>query len=183
MNDLILFNGTALTMDNADTEVPHAVIEVRGGRILSITSDPKYRPPASISSIDANGGWILPGFINAHTHVGMTLLRGVADDLPLRPWLEDQIFPREKKFGGPDFVRMGTQLAAAELIRNGITTINDMYYFEDTVASTLHEVGMRGVLGQAVIEIGGVEELDQILERLEDFVEGVKAYPTIFLPI
>jgi len=177
--NLMIYGGVALTMDAGLTELKDAVIEVENGKIKTMSSQPGYQPPAGVNALKAHGSWILPGLINGHTHVGMTLLRGVADDKPLRPWLEETIFPLEKKFGTTDFVYWGTKLAAAEMIRAGVTTINDMYYFEEHAARAIDEVGMRAVLGQTVIEISGVEQMDSIFKKLQDFVEKMKSYPTI----
>ena len=103
-------------------------------------------------TIDAKGALMLPGFINGHTHVPMTLLRGLHDDVTLDDWLRKYIFPAEAKNVTEDFVRWGTRLAAAEQIRSGVTTFADMYYFEDAVAEETKAAGMRGVLGETFLD-------------------------------
>jgi 5-methylthioadenosine/S-adenosylhomocysteine deaminase len=95
---------------------------------------------------------VLPGFINGHTHVPMTLFRGLHDDVTLQDWLYKYIFPTEAKNVNDEFVRWGTRLAAAEQIRAGVTTFADMYYFEDAVAEETKAAGMRGVLGETWID-------------------------------
>jgi 5-methylthioadenosine/S-adenosylhomocysteine deaminase len=102
--------------------------------------------------IDARGKLVMPGFINGHTHVPMTLFRGLHDDVTLDDWLRKYIFPAEAKNVTEDFVRWGTRLAAAEQIRSGVTTFADMYYFEDAVAEETKAAGMRGVLGETWID-------------------------------
>ncbi|PYU06995.1 MAG: amidohydrolase, partial [Acidobacteria bacterium] len=102
--------------------------------------------------IDARGKLILPGLINGHTHAPMTLLRGLKDDVTLDVWLQKYIFPAEAKNVNENFVRWGTRLAALEMIRGGTTTFADMYYFEDAVAEEVKATGMRGVLGETVLD-------------------------------
>jgi 5-methylthioadenosine/S-adenosylhomocysteine deaminase len=101
--------------------------------------------------IDRPNALLAPGLINTHTHAGMSLFRGVADDLKLQDWLNNFIFPAEAKNVSPDFVRWGTRLACLEMLLSGTTTFTDMYYFEDIVAEATKEAGMRGVLGETVI--------------------------------
>src|SRR5260370_20050728 len=102
-------------------------------------------------TIDAHGKLILPGFINGHTHVPMTLLRGLRDDVTLEEWLTKFIFPAEAKNVTEEFVRWGTRLAAAEQIRGGVTTFADMYYFEDAIAEETKAAGMRGFLAETIL--------------------------------
>ena len=97
----------------------------------------------------------MPGLINTHTHAPMVLFRGLADDLALMDWLQKYIFPAEAKTVSPEFVRVGTRLAALEMIESGTTTYADMYYFEDEIARATNAAGLRGVLGQTVIQFPG----------------------------
>lgn len=103
-------------------------------------------------TIDLPGQVLLPGLVNLHTHAAMSLLRGYADDLPLMRWLSERIWPAESSHAGPDFVRAGTLLACAEMLRGGITTFNDMYFYPDAAAEAARKLGMRAVLGMVVIE-------------------------------
>ena len=102
--------------------------------------------------VDARGRAVIPGLINGHTHVPMTLFRGIADDLDLNEWLTKYIFPAEAKNVTEEFVRAGTQLGLAEMIRGGTTTYCDMYYFEDAIAEETERAGVRGLLGETVID-------------------------------
>jgi 5-methylthioadenosine/S-adenosylhomocysteine deaminase len=151
--DLIVTDGTIVSMDSARTIYNDGAVATKGDAIVAIGSRAdiasKYR---AHQTIDAKGGLILPGFVNGHTHVPMTLLRGIHDDVTLNDWLYKYIFPAEKKNVNEDFVRWGTRLAAAEQLRSGVTTFADMYYFEDAVAEETKAAGMRGVLGETFID-------------------------------
>jgi 5-methylthioadenosine/S-adenosylhomocysteine deaminase len=130
-----------------------ASIAIKNDSILAIA--PRAEIEAKFTTtrtIDARGKLILPGFINGHTHVPMTLFRGLHDDVTLNDWLYKYIFPAEAKNVNEEFVRWGTRLAAAEQIRSGVTTFADMYYFEDAVAEETKAAGMRGVLGETFID-------------------------------
>ena len=102
--------------------------------------------------IDAAGGLILPGLINAHTHAPMVFFRGLADDLDLMEWLEEVVFPAEAEHVDQELVRWGTRLACLEMLRGGITTFVDMYYFDDTIAEEAERCGMRAVVGETLID-------------------------------
>lgn len=151
--DLIVRGGTIVTMDERRRVIEDGAIAVRGGRILMVGTsaeiDAKY---AARETIDARGKVVIPGLINGHTHVPMTLFRGLADDLDLNEWLTKYIFPAEAKNVTEEFVRVGTRLGLAEMIRGGTTTYCDMYYFEDAIADETSKAGVRGVLGETVID-------------------------------
>jgi 5-methylthioadenosine/S-adenosylhomocysteine deaminase len=140
-------------MDGTRTIYDDGAVAIRGDTILALgpnsTITARY---TAAQTIDAEGKLVLPGFINGHTHVPMTLLRGLHDDVTLDDWLRKYIFPAEAKNVTEDFVRWGTRLATAEQIRSGITTFADMYYFEDAVAEETKAAGMRGVLGETWID-------------------------------
>ena len=114
----------------------------------------------------------MPGLINTHTHAPMVLYRGLGDDLALMDWLQKYIFPAEAKTVSPAFVRTGTQLAALEMIRSGTTTYVDMYYFEEEIARATKEAGLRGVLGQTIIEfpVADAKTPADALARAEAFI-------------
>ena len=151
--DLVVKNGTVVTVDAQRRVIPQGAVAVQGGRIAAVGPQPEidasYR---GRDVLDAGGGIMIPGLVNAHTHAPMVLFRGVADDLKLMQWLQDYIFPAEKNNVTADFVRAGARLAALEMIRSGTTTFVDMYYFEDQVAEVCKEAGLRGVLGSTLIE-------------------------------
>ena len=145
--------GMVVTMDGNRSIDDDGAVAVNGDSIIDV--GPRAEITAKYEgrqTIDARGKLILPGFINGHTHVPMTLLRGLHDDVTLNDWLYKYIFPAEAKNVNEEFVRWGTRLAAAEQIRSGVTTFADMYYFEDAVAEETKKTGMRGVLGETFID-------------------------------
>src|SRR5712691_8743769 len=151
--DLIVSGGTVVTMDGARRVIGNGAIAIKAGRIEAIGRagdiDQKY---AAREVINATGKVVVPGLINGHTHVPMTLFRGLADDLDLQEWLTKYIFPAEAKNVTEQFVRAGTRLGLAEMIRGGTTTYCDMYYFEDAIADETVKAGLRGVLGETLID-------------------------------
>ncbi len=151
--DLIISGGTIVSMDENRTIYRDGAIAVVGDAIAAIGPradvEHAYR---GRKTIDASGKLVLPGFTNGHTHVPMTLFRGLHDDVTLDDWLHKYIFPAEAKNVNEEFVRWGTRLAAAEQIRSGITTFADMYYFEDAIAQETKAAGMRAVLGETFID-------------------------------
>src|SRR5216683_1062275 len=151
--DLLVLGGTLVSMDKERRIVPDAGIAVLGGRIVAVGSrgdiSGNYSAP---EIINAAGRLIVPGLINGHTHIPMTLFRGLADDLDLQDWLTKYIFPAEAKNVSEEFVRAGTRLGLAEMIRGGTTTYCDMYYFEDAIADETAKAGVRGVLGETLID-------------------------------
>ena len=125
--ELLVHGGTLVTMDVELRIIPQGAVAVDAGRIVGVGPEAELSPrfePAE--SLDAEGGLIVPGLINAHTHAPMVLFRGIADDLRLMSWLQDYIFPAEAKNVTPAFVRAGTRLAAVEMIRSGTTTFVDI---------------------------------------------------------
>ena len=151
--DLIIRGGTIVTMDGSRRVIENGGVAIKGGRIVAVDDtadiDRKY---VAREVINGTGKVIIPGLINGHTHVPMTLFRGIADDLDLQEWLTKYIFPAEAKNVTEDFVRVGTRLGLAEMIRSGTTTYCDMYYFEDAIADETFKAGVRGVLGETVID-------------------------------
>ena len=148
--DILIRNGTILTMDKENTVIPDGSLIISGDTIRFVGTE--YEAPMDAGkTLDAEGGLILPGLINSHTHAAMTLFRGLADDLPLMDWLNEYIFPVESKMDA-DFVRVGTLLACAEMIMSGTTTFCDMYLFEDEVARAAREAGMRCLVGEVLYD-------------------------------
>ncbi|HYL64757.1 MAG TPA: amidohydrolase [Candidatus Methylomirabilis sp.] len=153
--DLLISGGTVVTMDPSRHLLENGYVIVKGDTIVAVGQGRPQMPGGPIftkQTIEAKGALILPGFINGHTHVPMTLFRGLRDDVTLDEWLRKYIFPAEAKNVTEDFVRWGTRLAAAEQIRSGVTTFADMYYFEDAIAEETKAAGMRGVLGETLLD-------------------------------
>lgn len=149
--DLLIVNGTIVTMNPERRIIQKGIIGINNGVIEVISDASLGRWPAK-RTINAAGKVIIPGLINTHTHVPMTLFRGISDDLDLNDWLTKYIFPAEAKNVDEAFVRAGTRLGLAEMIRGGTTTYCDMYYFEDAIAEETKKAGMRGVLGETIIQ-------------------------------
>jgi len=151
--DLLVLGGTIVTMDGSRRVIDDGGIAVANGRIVAVgTRSEIERTHTSQQTIDATGKLVTPGLINGHSHVPMVLFRGLADDLDLQEWLTKYIFPAEAKNVTEDFVRVGTRLGLAEMIRGGTTTYCDMYYFEDAIADETAKAGVRAVLGETVID-------------------------------
>ena len=149
--DILITGGTVVTM--AGPNIERGSVVIRGGEIVDVGPsseiDKKY---TARTVIKAGGHAVTPGFVNAHTHVPMTLFRGIADDRELMDWLTNFIFPAEGKNVDREFVKWGTRLAAAEMIRSGTTTFADMYYYESDIARETKAAGLRGVLGETLID-------------------------------
>ncbi|MEZ5289198.1 MAG: amidohydrolase family protein [Vicinamibacterales bacterium] len=172
---LVIANATVVTVDADNRVIAPGSIAIEGNRIVAVdTADAIAARYASHEIIDMKGQIVLPGLINLHTHAPMVLYRGLADDLALMDWLEKYIFPAEAKTVSPDFVRVGTRLAALEMIRSGTTMFVDMYYFEEEVAAAVKEAGIRGVLGQTIIQFPVPDAPTPAagLERTEAFIKA-----------
>lgn len=180
--DLLLTNAVVLTMDEKFNQYAPGAVAVRGDSILAVgeQSDILARFNAS-QTIDCAGKVVMPGLINAHTHVPMTLLRGLADDLRLDVWLLGYMMPVEREFVSPDFVRLGTQLACAEMIRSGVTTFADMYYFEEDIAKATAEAGMRALCAQTVLKFPTPDaaSYEESLAMARDFIHRWRGHPLI----
>lgn len=152
--DLLITGGAVVTMDGERQVFDNGFVAIRDGRIVDVgdAADLKTKSYRTKQTIDARGKVVLPGLVNAHTHIPMVLFRGIADDLNLQDWLTKFIFPAEAKNVTREFVVAGTQLGLAEMIRGGITTYADMYYFEDAIAEETKRAGVRAVLGETVID-------------------------------
>jgi 5-methylthioadenosine/S-adenosylhomocysteine deaminase len=151
--DTLIHNGIVLTVNPVFDIFSPGFVGIRGGRIAGLGPvDPDTARPRAETCIDARGGIIMPGLVNTHTHLPMTLFRGLADDLPLETWLNDHIFPAERRHITPATVAWGARLACAEMLLSGTTTCCDGYFLEDQVAAAVAESGMRAVLGQGVID-------------------------------
>src|SRR5207249_5503487 len=146
----LLINATLLTLDRSFTIHRSGAVAIAGDSIAAV--GPGAETYIAAQTIDCTGRVVMPGLINAHTHVPMTLLRGLADDLRLDVWLMGYMMPVEREFVNPDFVTLGTKLGCAEMIRSGVTCFADMYYFEESVAEAAASAGMRALCGQTVLK-------------------------------
>ncbi len=151
--DLVIHDATIVTVNASFEIIPDGLLCIKAGKIQRIEPMPSNKSlPAAKESIDAAGGLIMPGLVNTHTHLPMTLFRGLADDLALDIWLNKHIFPAEGAHINPDNVRWAALLACAEMLLSGTTTCCDGYFLEDQVAGAIRLSGMRAVLAQGVID-------------------------------
>ncbi|MBU1181564.1 MAG: amidohydrolase, partial [Proteobacteria bacterium] len=186
--DTIIHNGTIVTVNRAFDVINDGFICIKNGIIeIVATKHASHIPSEAKEIIDANGGIIMPGLVNTHTHLPMTLLRGVAHDLPLSGWLNNYIFPLESKYMNPETVRLGSLLGCAEMLLSGTTTCCDGYFYEDHVAQAVLDSGMRGVLGQGVIDFpapgipdpaGNIKAAEIFIDKWKDVSPRIK--PSIF---
>jgi 5-methylthioadenosine/S-adenosylhomocysteine deaminase len=174
---LVVIGGTVITQDAAHRVVAPGAVAIAGTDIVDVDS------PAAIAAkytaaetIDARSEIVLPGLVNTHTHAPMVMYRGLADDLALMDWLQKYIFPAEAKTVSPELVRVGTRLAAVEMIESGTTTFADMYYFEEEIARATVEAGLRGVLGETIIQfpVADAKTPAEGLARAERFIKEFK---------
>jgi 5-methylthioadenosine/S-adenosylhomocysteine deaminase len=179
---LVITNGIVVTMNPNREIIENGAVAIDGTDIVAVG------PVADVAArfrgrdtLDARGQIVLPGLVNTHTHAPMVLYRGLADDLVLSEWLEKYIFPAEAKTVSPEFVRAGTRLAALEMIQSGTTTYADMYYFEEEIAKETKAAGLRGVLGQTVIQfpVPDAKTPADGLARAEAFINAYKGDPLI----
>ena len=173
--DLIIQGGTAVTMVPGQQPIRNARVLIEKDRIMEIGPSSEIPLPksASIETIDANNAIIMPGLVNAHAHTAMTLFRGFADDLPLKEWLFEKIFPAEANFLSPETVYRGALLGCVEMIRSGTTCLADGYFFQDQTVRAVHESGLRGLLAQGIIDFPapGVPDPKQNIHLGKDFLE------------
>ncbi len=179
---LVIAGGTVVTMDAEGTVIEDGAVAINGSDIVAVgTAADIAARYAGAEQIDARGQVIMPGLINTHGHAPMVLFRGLADDLALMDWLNQYIFPAEKATVSPEFVRIGTRLAALEMIESGTTTFADMYYFEEEIGRATAAVGLRGVLGQTIIRfpVADAETPEIGLARTEAFLKEFANHPLI----
>jgi 5-methylthioadenosine/S-adenosylhomocysteine deaminase len=170
---LIVTNATIVTADANMRVLAPGAVAIQGRDIVAVDTPQAIAAAyTAADSIDARGDVVMPGLINTHTHAPMVLYRGLADDLALMDWLQKYIFPAEAKTVSPEFVRAGTRLAALEMIRSGTTTYADMYYFEEEIARATRAAGLRGVLGQTIIQfpVPDAKTPAEGLARTEKFI-------------
>lgn len=174
--DIAITNGQILTMNNQMEIIPNGYLLISKSKIIELgkMADLKksshYSPNDWRQQIDARNKIVLPGFINTHSHFAMTLFRGLADDLPLKKWLNDFIWPIEAKLR-PEDCYIGSKLAAIEMISSGTTTACDMYFYEKEVMRALEEIGFRGILGYGMLDFDSEEKQKKELQVTEDLIK------------
>ncbi|MBM3181980.1 MAG: amidohydrolase family protein [Chloroflexi bacterium] len=180
--DTLFTNAIVLSMDENLNQYDPGAVAVKGDSIIAVGPEAQIKKDYSANeTIDCGGKVLMPGLVNAHTHVPMTLLRGLADDLRLDVWLMGYMLPVEREFVSPEFVRLGTSLACAEQIRSGVTTFNDMYFFEDDIAQATADAGMRAVCGQSIMKYPAPDAAayEDSLAMAREFIKKWKGHPLI----
>ena len=175
--DLLIINGWVLTMDEEFRQYNPGAIAITDDKIIAVGLEVDLiNQYEAKETIDSGGKVVMPGLVNAHTHVPMTLLRGLADDLRLDVWLLGYMMPVEREYVSPDFVQLGTKLACAEMTRSGITCFADMYYFEEDVAKATTQAGLRAVCSQSVLKFPtpDAKSYEDSLASARDFISQVE---------
>ena len=186
--ELLIHADWVLPVDAADSTLAYHSIAVDQGRIAALL--PRAEAERQLEAkrvLDLAGHALIPGLINAHTHSPMTLLRGLADDLPLMTWLHEHIWPAEGRWVDTEFVADGTRLAALEMLRGGVTCFNDMYFYPEVTARVAAEAGMRVIAGMIVVDFPTryADSADDYLRRgleLHDRYTGHALVRTAFAP-
>jgi 5-methylthioadenosine/S-adenosylhomocysteine deaminase len=172
--DLIIEDGTLLTLVEGEKPLQHATLLIQGDRIAGILAGTEKRPSFKGAHVlDATDSIIMPGLVNAHGHTAMTLFRGLADDLPLKKWLFEKIFPAEAKHLSEETVYWGALLGCLEMIASGTTSVSDGYFFQDATARAFQKAGLRALIAQGVIDFAapGVPDPTQNLAVGKAFIE------------
>ncbi len=180
--DILFTNAIVLTMDESLSQFENGAVAVNGNSIVVAGLEADLRKQLDAKEvIDCGGKVLMPGLVNAHTHVPMTLLRGLADDLRLDVWLMGYVMPVEREFVNPEFVKLGTSIGCAEFIRSGITSFADMYYFESSVAEATAAAGLRAVCGQTVMRFPSpdAQSYEDSLAATREFIEKWLNHPLI----
>lgn len=175
----LIYNAHIITMNGQLDIIQKGYIRIEDGIIQEIKAGQPTSRDAEMT--DAGGMFVMPGFINTHTHLPMTMLRGYADDLPLHEWLTEHIFPAEARMVTAENVRIATRLALIEMIKSGTTCFNDMYFFEDIIAEETKKAGIRGVVGESVIDFptASFNTVDEGLALCEKLIRKWQGDPII----
>jgi 5-methylthioadenosine/S-adenosylhomocysteine deaminase len=180
--DTLFTNAVVITMDSKFNLYEPGALAVKGSEIIAVGPEKDIISDYTAAQmVDCGGKVLMPGLVNAHTHVPMTLLRGLADDLRLDVWLMGYMMPVEREFVSREFVYLGTSIACAEMIRSGTTTFADMYYFEEEVARATAAAGMRAVCSQTVMKFPTPDAkfYEESLAMARDFIVHWKGHPLI----
>ncbi len=179
--DILLRGGTVVTMNDKYEVFEDGAVAIRGDSIVAVgPTDRMTRAYRAAEEIDCTDTVIMPGLVNAHTHIPMTLMRGLNDDLRLDVWL-GYLMPVEREFVTPDFVKLGARVACAEMIRSGVTTFADMFYYEEAIAEQVAEIGMRALLGQTILVFPApdADTFEDALLLCRRFIEHWNGHPLI----
>lgn len=183
---LLIEGGMAITMIKDEPPIPEARVLVSKGRITDIgkTDEVKLPSDGQFEIIDAHDAIIMPGLINVHTHSAMTLFRGMADDLPLKQWLFEKIFPAEAKFLTPETVYWGALLGCLEMIASGTTCFADGYFFQDQTVRAAHDAGLRGLIAQGVIDFPapGIPDPKENTKIAREFIDRWIGFSDLIMP-
>ncbi len=180
--DVLFTNAWVLTMDEDFRQYTPGAVAVAGDKIVAVGPENQIKDAWKANDIvDCHGQILMPGLINAHTHVPMALMRGLADDLRLDVWLMGYMMPVEREFVSPEFVKLGTQLSCAEMIRGGTTCFADMFYYEEAVAEGAAEAGLRAICGQSVLKFPTPDAkfFEESLAYAKAFIQKWKGHPLI----
>ncbi|HXT85813.1 MAG TPA: amidohydrolase family protein, partial [Verrucomicrobiae bacterium] len=180
--DILITHAIVITMDSTRHIYNPGAVAIRGDSIIAVGPQDEIAARFTAArTIDATGEIVMPGLINGHTHATMSLFRGLGGDSDLNEWLQKYIFPAEARNVKPDFVEWGTRLGILEMLRGGITTYADMYYFEDNVARVTKEAGMRGVLGETILDFPAPDNksVPQMLAYTEKYIQHWQHDPLI----
>ncbi|WP_435237551.1 amidohydrolase [Psychromonas sp. PT13] len=177
--DLLITDATILTMNADKTVYESGTVAINGNKIIAVGDKSLADKYQADTTLDVDGDIVMPGLINTHTHVSMTVFRSLADDVPDR--LHRYIFPLESKLVSRDMVRIGANLGNVEMLKGGVTTYADMYYFEDEVAKTVDKIGMRAILGETVIKfpVADAKNAQEGINYALNFIEEYKDHPRI----
>lgn len=177
--DIMIVDGTVLTMDAKNRIIENGTVVIKENKIIAVGGPELTKDYQAPKVLNVEGDIVMPGLINTHTHASMTVFRSLADDVPDR--LHRYIFPLESKMVSREMVRVGANLANVEMIKGGVTTYVDMYYFEDEVAKTVDKIGLRAVLGESVIQfpVADAKNADEGIQYAVNFINQYKGHPRI----
>lgn len=177
--DLMIVDGTVLTMDTNNQVIENGTVVIDKNKIIAVGGPELATQYTAKKQLNVDGDIVMPGLINTHTHASMTVFRSLADDVPDR--LHRYIFPLESKMVSREMVRVGANLANVEMVKGGVTTYVDMYYFEDEVAKTVDKIGMRAILGESVIKfpVADAKNADEGIAYAVNFINQYKDHPRI----
>lgn len=177
--DLMITDATVLTMNSQKTIYEHGTVVINGNKIVAVGNAKLAQQYDAKKTLNVDGDIVMPGLINSHTHVSMTLFRSLADDIPDR--LHRYIFPLESQLVSREMVRIGANLGNLEMVKGGVTTYSDMYYFEDEVAKTVDKIGMRAILGETIIKfpVADAKNAQEGIKYALKFIQKYKNHPRI----